>query len=103
MTDNPYAVPNGQDVTSSTREVQLVSMRTVGFILVVGGVGSVAGALIGFMLGLVIPDYYARVFGLTAASPTEIGLGIGTAQGFGCGIAVGTVLVIAQAWIRNRR
>lgn len=60
----------------------------------------IAGALLGYALGAFAPAYYRGVFrggNDPRFIPVQVGLGLGATQGLGCGIAVGTVVVLAAA------
>ncbi len=64
-----------------------------------------AGAVAGYTLGSIAPDYYRTVFRIpTDASidPAQAGLGLGVTQGCGAGLVVGLVIVVAVAWYNSR-
>jgi hypothetical protein len=76
-----------------------------GFLIVVlsGMVGAFLGLLAGGMLGSLAPDYYRAVFQSDSLNPLQVGCGLGATQGFGVGLAVGCVVLLAVAISRRRR
>jgi hypothetical protein len=76
----------------------IVILSSLGFAL--------AGALIGYTLGVALPGYYRAVFSSGREpwfEPVAVGLGLGLTQGLLCGVAVGAVVVLAVAWHNSRR
>ena len=64
-----------------------------------------AGALAGYGLGTIVPDYYRAVFRITpesAVNPAQVGAGLGATQGIAVGLTVGLVIVIVVAWYKAR-
>jgi hypothetical protein len=79
-----------------------------GFLITIAsGVGFAAvGAVIGYVLGKVAPDYYRTVFRIppeVALNPAQAGLGLGLTQGLVVGLIVGLVIVVTVAWHNARR
>lgn len=63
------------------------------------------GAVAGYMLGSVAPDYYRTVFRIPSDASIDMaqaGLGLGLTQGFGAGLIVGLVIVVTVAWYNSR-
>ena len=63
------------------------------------------GALAGYALGSVAPDYYRIVFRIPsdiAINPAQAGLGLGVTQGCVSGLIIGLVIVVAVAWYNSR-
>jgi len=62
------------------------------------------GALVGYIIGVVSPDYYAAIFSFRGRSDMgSFGIGIGLAQGIVAGIVVGLVIVVAVTWYESRK
>jgi hypothetical protein len=81
---------------------------TRGFVITIAsGVGfATVGALLGFALGRLAPDYYRFVFRgppQIDLDPAQAGLGLGASQGLGGGLFIGLVIVVAVAWSKSRR
>src|SRR5579875_3393148 len=75
-------------------------MRSMAVILAVSLLFSVAGGLAGYALGVLTPAYFRGVFSGgddPRFDPVQVGLGLGTTQGLLCGVAVGSVAVLAVA------
>ena len=63
------------------------------------------GALAGYALGFLAPDYYRTVFGIHPGVPINLaqtGLGLGVTQGLAAGLIVGLVIVVTVAWYNSR-
>ena len=63
------------------------------------------GALAGYVLGVMAPDYYRTVFDIqqnSVFSPVQLGLGLGLIQGATAGLLVGVVIVVTVAWYDSR-
>jgi len=63
------------------------------------------GAIAGYVLGRVAPDYYRTVFRIPPdipLDPAQAGLGLGVTQGCAAGLIVGLVIVVAVAWHNSR-
>jgi len=63
------------------------------------------GALAGYLLGLVAPDYYYTMFRIpptASLNVSQIGLGLGATQGLAAGLIVGLVIVLTVAWYHSR-
>ena len=63
------------------------------------------GALVGYMLGVMAPDYYRTVFAIPPhahVNPVQVGLGLGLIQGAIAGLLVGMVIVVTVAWSHTR-
>ncbi len=63
------------------------------------------GALAGYVLAVMAPDYYRTVFDVppnAVFNPVQVGLGLGLTQGATAGLLVGVVIVITVAWYDSR-
>jgi len=63
------------------------------------------GAVAGYVLGSVAPDYYRTVFRISpevTVDPRQAGLGLGVTQGAAAGVIVGLVIVVVVAWFNSR-
>jgi len=64
---------------------------------------AVIGALLGLMIGVVVPEYYQQLFDLTSSGrAVAAGMVLGFMQGGGAGIAIGIVLCAIIAWMQVR-
>lgn len=62
------------------------------------------GALLGYLLAVILPDYYRTVFHIPPEipiDPVQVGLGLGITQGFAAGLIVGLVIVVTVAWFNS--
>ncbi len=77
--------------------------RSLGLIVVASCLFGAGGALVGWLLSLLTPDYYRAVFELDPAAPVwQIGVGLGLTQGLVVGVVVGCCVVLATAIYRSR-
>lgn len=63
------------------------------------------GAVAGYLLGSIAPDYYRTVFRIppdASLDPAQAGLGLGVTQGLAGGIVIGLVIVVTVAWYNSR-
>ena len=63
------------------------------------------GALAGYLLGSIAPDYYRTVFQIPpefSIDPSQVGLGLGLIQGGGAGLMIGLIIVVSVAWYDSR-
>ncbi len=63
------------------------------------------GALLGYLLAVILPDYYRTLFRIPPEipiDPVQVGLGLGITQGFAAGLIVGLVIVVTVAWYNAR-
>lgn len=63
------------------------------------------GAIAGYLLGSIAPDYYRTVFRIPPQAlidPAQAGLGLGVTQGLGAGLIVGLVIVVSVGWHNSR-
>ncbi|HUQ72142.1 MAG TPA: hypothetical protein VM165_21630, partial [Planctomycetaceae bacterium] len=61
------------------------------------------GASLGLIIGVVMPQYYTRLFGLSGdGEGVAAGVLLGLIQGGGVGIAVGVLLAAIIAWMQVR-
>jgi hypothetical protein len=63
------------------------------------------GAIVGYLLGSIAPDYYRTVFRIpphVLIDPAQAGLGLGVTQGLGAGLIIGLVIVVSVAWYNSR-
>ena len=75
--------------------------RAVGWIALTSVLFSGIGALVGWLIGTLMPGYYRSVFvggNDPNFNPVETGLGQGLTQGMVLGATVGLVLVLANWW-----
>ena len=90
-----------------------VAMTVIrGFIIVVvSAIGfGAAGGGIGYLLGVLVPEYYRGVFKagnnpvriMAEFNPRDVGLGLGLAQGLLAGLLVGSIIVLAVALYATR-
>jgi hypothetical protein len=66
---------------------------------------AVGGALVGYLLGVLAPDYYRTVFGVPPEAPydpVQVGVGLGLTQGATAGLLVGVVIVVSVALYHSR-
>ena len=73
-------------------------IKSVVFVLATTGLFGLLGAVVGVVLGTLLPDYYIGVFGLKGESPIAVGFGLGLTQGFILGVIVGVVVLVLQIW-----
>ena len=103
MSDNPYEPSKS---LTGPPDIGLLSLKTVGFVFLVGVLGGVVGVMIGCGVALLAPEYYVQLFnpsGAVGFSPVRLGITLGGSQGFGGGIGVGVLLAVAEAWLSSRR
>ena len=103
MNDNPYQ--SNSLTTSPAEKTDLMTARTVGFVLLVGVTGAICGSLLGGTAGFLAPAYYNELFnsqGDPSFNAVRLGVGLGLFQGFGGGVGLGAFLAVAQAWLRSR-
>lgn len=65
----------------------------------------VLGAGVGYLLGLVAPDYYRAVLHIlpeSSINAAQAGLGLGVTQGLAAGLVVGLVIVVSVAYYNSR-
>ena len=79
-----------------------------GFVITVasGAALAVLGGLLGYAMGIFVPDYYRLVFRShpdVQFDPAQVGLGLGLTQGLAAGLFIGLVIVVAVAWFRSRQ
>lgn len=63
------------------------------------------GAIAGYALGSVAPDYYRIVFHIPpdiSINPAQAGLGLRVTQGCATGLFVGLVIAVTVAWYYSR-
>ena len=63
------------------------------------------GAIAGYLLGSIAPDYYRTVFRIpphTMIDLAQAGLGLGLTQGLGAGLMIGLVIVVSVTWYKIR-
>ena len=104
MTDpNPY---RSSDLPAEAPVVppELLTVgRALRFVLLTMGLFAIVGALMGLTIGLAMPQYYTRLFGLGGGGEAILaGVVLGLMQGGGAGIAVGVVLSAIVGWLQLR-
>ena len=100
---NPYE-PSGT-ISSAPHEATAPAISLLrGFLIVLcaGAAGALLGLILGGLMGTFVPDYYHAVFGNPELNAVQVGTGLGLTQGFGVGVAVGCVVLLAVA-ISHRR
>lgn len=100
---NPYSAGRAK---LPLEPIGLMTFGTVRFILTVAGVGLLIGGVGGFLLAMMMPEYYQHVFGdrfVEQNGVVRVAVGLGAMQGFGAGVCLGTVLAIAEAWLKLKR
>lgn len=78
------------------------SVRGLLIVLCSGAAGALLGLIVGGLIGTFAPDYYHAVFGDPDLNAVQVGTGLGVTQGFGIGLAVGCVVLLASAISRRR-
>ena len=66
---------------------------------------AVIGTLLGYALGIMVPDYYRMVFRMPPSvelDPIHVGIGLGLTQGLAAGLVIGLVIVVTVAWYDSR-
>jgi hypothetical protein len=77
--------------------------KALGFVLLTMLAFATLGALLGLVVGLVMPQYYSRLFSLPDDGYAIVaGCLLGLMQGGGTGIAVGVLLAAIVAWLQVR-
>ncbi len=100
---NPYDAPRTiSSVTDGSVRTPLGIGRGFAIALGSGVAGSLLGLLAGILIGTLAPDYYHAVFNNERLNTVQVGAGLGLTQGFGVGLAVGCVVVLAAAISRRR-
>jgi hypothetical protein len=100
---NPYDAPRTVSPSSiGPGQPTLGIARGFVIALASGAVGSLLGLLAGIVVGTLAPDYYHAVFNNDGLNTVQVGAGLGLTQGFGIGIAVGCVVILAGAIARRR-
>src|SRR5438045_1275136 len=75
--------------------------KALGFVLLMMLTFAILGALAGLAIGMVMPQYYGRLFSLPDdGSAIAAGCLLGLMQGGGTGIAVGVSLTAIIAWLQ---
>jgi hypothetical protein len=99
---NPYDAPRTISRAPGAPPPSLGIAR--GFVIAVasGAAGSLLGLLAGIAIGTLAPDYYHAVFSNDRLNAVQVGAGLGLTQGFGVGLAVGCVVLLATAISRRR-
>lgn len=81
-------------------------LRAFAIIIASGVFFSLAGGLLGLLLGMAVPGYYRAVFrhgNEPLFNPVEVGAGLGATQGLPGGVIVGVLVVFAVAWYNSRQ
>ena len=66
---------------------------------------SLLGTFTGYLLGMIVPDYYRTVFHLppdVSIDVVQIGIWLGLTQGLGAGLFIGLIIVVSVAWYNSR-
>jgi hypothetical protein len=79
-----------------------------GFAIIIGSAifFAIAGGVIGYLLAVVIPQYYRDVFRAGQNpnfDPVAVGLGLGITEGAIAGLFVGAIVVVAVTWYNGRK
>ncbi len=101
---DPYQAPETEVRTLDRGQLRLT--RILGIFLLFGVIFGILGAGVGYLMAIVIPNYYVEVFdGANRPNfdPVSVGLGLGLIQGIGAGLGLGCVAVLALAIARRRR
>ena len=100
---NPY---QSSELPAEARQLPpgiLTLGRALRFVLVTMVLFAVLGATLWMTIGVVMPHYYMRLFGLvTSREAVLAGVLLGTMQGGGTGIAVGVILSVIVGWLQLR-
>lgn len=102
MTDNPYESPASQPSMTAPPKFFLWGVVTVFGSAALGGT---FGAVIGLLLGRMMPEYYRSVFyggHEPGFDPVAVGVGQGLTQGIIFGAVIGWFLVGFYCWYRSR-
>lgn len=100
---NPYEAPTPASQQLAQALGTRMLYRSLGLIVAATCLFGAGGALVGWLLALLTPDYYRAVFELDPGSPVwQIGVGLGLAQGLVAGVVVGCCVVLATAIYRSR-
>ena len=81
-------------------------LRAFAIIAASGASCAFLGGLLGFLLGIAVPEYYRTVFGRGNApgfDPVAVGVGLGTTQGLVGGLVIGVLVVFVVAWYNSRQ
>lgn len=94
--------PAREDVVNAFRSDRLLKL---GLITVIASTlfFGFGGGLVGWLLGLLAPDYYRVTVDLGPnTDATQVGLGLGVTQGAFAGVIVGCVVLLSTAWYKSR-
>lgn len=83
----------------------MTAARGFAIIAISGIVFGCVGAGLGYLLGLVAPDYYGTVFHIPPELPinsAQAGLGLGVTEGLAADLMVGAVILVSVPWYRSR-
>jgi len=100
---NPYLAPAALTPRTSEPPPGLSHSRAFTIIAATAGGCAVLGALLGYLIGVLLPDYYHAVFDDTSLNTLQVGVGLGLTQGLGAGLAVGVLVVLAISISARRR
>ncbi|HZN33856.1 MAG TPA: hypothetical protein VFB80_08550 [Pirellulaceae bacterium] len=101
---NPYAAPATLTPQGGERPATALGVvRAFLIVAIAAGACAIAGAILGSLIGWLLPDYYHAVFGNPTLNTVQVGIGLGLTQGLGAGFVVGVMVVLAVAISIRRR
>ncbi|MEX2174771.1 MAG: hypothetical protein WD872_10445 [Pirellulaceae bacterium] len=101
---NPYEPSQAMSYVPAQPAAHALGMlRGFLIVLIAGAGGALLGLIAGGLTGTYLPDYYRAVFDKPELDPVQIATGLGLTQGFGIGLAVGCIVLLAVALSRRQQ